>query len=172
MSEFLSPRAIEARHRVDDFTSGEESLDEWLRTRALKNETAGASRTFVSVDRVSGTVAGYYCLSASSLRSEDANAALRRNMPNPIPVLLIGRLAVDYRQVCQGLGASLLQDALLKSLQASRLVGARAILVQALSDSARMFYQKFGFSPIPHDERTMVLRIADAERTVRAEFGR
>lgn len=126
MSPLHRPRAITSEDTFVDFDCGEPSLNEWLRNRAVANERGGASRTFVSVDRDSQMVAGYYCLSASSLRSEDAPEALKRNMPNPIPVILIGRLAVDDRSADQGLGASLLQDAVLKSVEAARLVGARA----------------------------------------------
>lgn len=148
------------------FNCGEPSLDSWLQLRALRNEQGGASRTFVSVDRDADLVAGYYCLAASSLRSEDVTAALRRNMPNPIPVVLIGRLAVDQRYQEHGLGRSLLQDAALKSIEASRLVGARAILVHALSEAAQRFYEKWDFRPVPHSERTLYLLMADAEATV------
>jgi predicted N-acetyltransferase YhbS len=111
-------------------------------------------------------VAGYYCLSASSLRSEDAPGALKRNMPNPIPVILIGRLAVDGRFGGQGLGASLLQDAVLKSVEAARLVGARALLVHALNEATEGFYRKFGFVLVPHGARVMYLLTTDAEATI------
>ncbi len=142
------------------------SLDNWLSNRAIANERAGASRTFVSVDKESQVVAGYYCLAASSLRSEDAAGALKRNMPDPIPIILIGRLAVDERFSGRGLGASLLQDALMKSVEAARLVGARAVLVHALTEGAESFYSKFGFVAMPHATRVMYLLTADAEATV------
>lgn len=137
-----------------------------MRSRALKNETTGASRTFVSVDSVSGLIAGYYCLSASALARDDATSSLRRNMPNPIPVILIGRLAVDQRFAGIGLGASLLQEAILKGVEASRIVGARALLVHAISDSAEKFYLKFGFTPVPDSARVMYITVADAEATI------
>ena len=130
---------------MSTFDCGAESLNDWLRTRALKNETTGASRTFVSIDSVTDAVAGYYCLSASSLLLEDAPGSVRRNMPDPIPVILIGRLAVDQAHKGKGLGASLLQHALLKGLEASRIVGARAFIVDALNEDAERFYSRFGF---------------------------
>ena len=166
MSEFLRPRPIGVADDFSDFDCGEASLSDWLRQRALRNESGGASRTFVSVERETGTVAGYYCLSASSLRSEDAPGALKRNMPNPIPIVLVGRLAVDNRFKGMGLGASLLQDATIKSIEASRLVGARAVLVHPLSESAEAFYRKFGFALIPKSERVMYVLMTDAETTV------
>lgn len=149
-----------------EFDCGEPSLNEWLRIRAVSNERGGVSRTFVSVETQSHAVAGYYCLSARSLRSEDAPGALKRNMPNPIPVILIGRLAVDRRFAGQGLGAALLQDAVVKSIEAARLVGARALLVHALNDEAERFYRRFGFAPVPHGTRVMFLHTADAEATI------
>lgn len=166
MSSFLRPRAIGAEDSVSEFDCGEISLNHWLRLRAIPNERGGASRTFVSVEAGSLEVAGYYCLSAGSLRREDAPGALRRNMPDPLPVILIGRLAVDIRFAGQGLGASLLQDAVLKSVEAARLVGARALLVHALNDEAESFYSKFGFVLVPHGARVMYVLTADAEATV------
>ncbi|MEP6479274.1 MAG: GNAT family N-acetyltransferase [Rhodoglobus sp.] len=133
----------------------------------MKNETTGASRTFVSVDSDSDEVAGYYCLSASSLLLEAAPGSVRRNMPSPIPVILIGRLAVDQKFKGQRLGVSLLQHALLKGLEASRIVGARAFIVDALDDDAERFYSRFGFTLMPPaSKRAMYLLTKDAEATV------
>ncbi|MCU1530007.1 MAG: hypothetical protein JWP75_3770, partial [Frondihabitans sp.] len=136
--------------------------------RAIRNESGGASRTFVSVDEETGRIAGYYCLAASSLRPEDASGALRRNMPDPIPVVLIGRLAVDVGSQGQGLGASLLQDAVMKSIEASRLIGARAIIVYAVDEAAVAFYARFGFASVPKTTRSMYLLLSDAEKTIRS----
>ena len=109
MTSLSRPRPISAGDDCATFDCGEPALDEWVRSRALKNEKTGASRTFVSVDTESGLVSGYYCLSASSLTHYEATSHLRRNMPEPIPVVLIGRLAVDTRFNGMGLGVSLLQ---------------------------------------------------------------
>ena len=111
-------------------------------------------------------IAGYYCLSASSLVHEDATSSLRRNSPDPIPVILIGRLAVDTRFHRQGVGFSLLQDALSKGIEASRAIGARAFIVHALSDSAEAFYRKFGFTLVPQSSRVMYILVQDAEATI------
>lgn len=167
MAALTRPRPIDRTDDYSDFQCGEFSLDHWIRARAVRNEQGGASRTFVSLDLDADRVAGYYCLSASALRGEDAAGALKRNMPNPIPVILIGRLAVDQRYTGAGLGTSLLQDAALRSLEASRLIGAWAILVRALSEDAQRFYEHFGFVLLPGSERTLYLLISDAERTVR-----
>lgn len=112
-------------------------------------------------------MAGYYCLSASSLSIEDAPGRVRRNMPNPIPVILIGRLAVDRRFEGQGLGRSLLQEAMLKGIEAARLVGARAFVVDALNEDAESFYRRFGFELMPpNSKRAMYLLVSDTEKTV------
>lgn len=166
LTSFQRPRPLSAEVTTTGFDCGEVSLNEWLQTRALRSETTGASRTFVSLTG-DGEVAGYYCLSASSLSIEDAPGRLRRNMPNPIPVILIGRLAVDHRFKGQGLGGSLLQEAMLKGMEAARLVGARALVVDALSEDAVRFYQRYGFELMPpNSKRAMYLLVSDAEKTV------
>ncbi len=169
---FRSPRPLLPTDDTAAFDCGAPSLNAWLRTRALKNETTGASRTFVSIDSETDVVAGYYCLSASSLLLEGAPGNVRRNMPDPIPVILIGRLAVDQRFKGKGLGVSLLQHALLKGLEASQIVGARAFIVDALDNDAERFYSKFGFTLMPPaTKRAMYLLIKDAESTIRGFSG-
>ncbi|MGN6273107.1 MAG: GNAT family N-acetyltransferase [Protaetiibacter sp.] len=166
MTSFARPRPITPHDDVSPFGCGQPSLDSWLHLRAIKNEVSGFSRTFVSIERDSGLIAGYYCLSASSLAREDASGALARNAPDPIPVLLIGRLAVDARFQRLGVGSSLLQDAVLKSIEASRLIGSRAILVDALDDDAVAFYSRAGFALVPRSSRVMYLLMKDVEATV------
>jgi len=166
LTSFARPRPITPHDDVSAFNGGQLSLDNWLHLRAIKNEASGFSRTFISVERDTGLIAGYYCLSASSLAREDAAGALARNAPDPIPVLLIGRLAVDIRFQHRGVGSSLLHEAVLKGVEASRLIGARAILVDALDDIAVAFYTRAGFTPVPRSSRVMYLRMKDAEMTI------
>lgn len=167
MSALSRPRALHAGDHVAEFDCGETPLNIWLSGRAIKNESTGASRTFVSIDRDTGSMAGFYSVSTSSLSLDLAPGKLRRNMPSPIPVVLIGRLAVDERFKGCGLGASLLQDALLKCTEASRALGIRAIVVDALNESAADFYRKFGFEPMPlANSGAMFLLIKDAEATI------
>ena len=138
----------------------------------MSNQTTGASRTFISVESETDAIAGYYCLSASALRQEDAPNRVKRNMPDPVPVILIGRLAVDQGFKGHDLGASLLQDALLKGIEASHILGARAFVVDALNSEAERFYEKFGFCLVPPaSKRAMYLLVKDAEATV-AELAR
>jgi predicted GNAT family N-acyltransferase len=169
---FRSPRPLAVSDDVSKFDCGEQSLNNWLNLRAIKNQTTGASRTFICVDSETDTIAGYCCLSASSLRQEDAPSKVTRNMPDPVPVILIGRLAVDEEFKGKGLGASLLKDALLKGIEASRIVGARAFIVDALDEDAERFYSKFGFALMPPaSKRAMFLLVKDAEATIAAVAG-
>lgn len=166
MTTFLAPRPITEQDDSSTFGCGEQTLDNWLRLRAIKNEAAGNSRTFITVERESGLIAGYYCLSAHSLHHEQAPGSLRRNSPNPIPVILIGRLAVDSRFKAMGVGSSLLKHAFAKGIEASRIVGSRAFLVDALNDEAVAFYEKWGFQLVPASSRVMYVLTADAMQTI------
>jgi ribosomal protein S18 acetylase RimI-like enzyme len=120
----------------------------------------------VTIDSESDLIAGYYCLSSSSVAREDAGNALGRNSPDPVPVILVGRLAVDDRFKNQGLGSSLLQDAVVKGVEASRIIGSRAFLVHALNDGAVAFYRRYGFVSVPESPRVMYLLTKDAEATI------
>lgn len=161
MTRILAPEPIQDYHQLDSFCSGESSLDGWLQQRALKNEILGASRTFVACIESEGVkkVIGFYALAAGSVAHSLASNKLKRNMPDPIPVLALGRLAVDSQYQGCGLGASLLQDAVLRSKAASRHIGARALLVHALSNEAKHFYEYFGFKASPINDKTLMLII-------------
>jgi len=167
VTEFLTPRPISAGDKLSEFHSGEESLDSWLRGRARSNEKAGASRTSVSVTRDEHRVAGYYCLSSSSLERGDGPPASTDKMPPTIPVVLLGRLAVDRDFHGMGLGFSLLQHATLRALDAAETIGIRAILVHALNEDVVPFYEKFGFTRFPDQSQTLHLLTEDARATIR-----
>lgn len=160
-----APQPLAADHVVDDFQSGEASLDDWLKRRALPNQVCGASRTFVV--QAGGRVAGYYALAAGSVARVDAPRTLRRNMPDPIPVAVLGRLAVDVRWQHRGLGADLLKDALVRCHTAASGVGIAAVLVHALPDAARAFYQHAGFVPSPIHPLTLLLPIGAIDAALR-----
>ncbi len=165
MTEFLSPRPIAAGDKLSEFNSGEEALDRWLRGRARGNEKSGASRTMICVTD-SGIVAGYYCLSSSALTVSDGPAKLVQGQPDPVPVVLLGRLAVDRQFAGRGLGFSLLRHAVLRAIEASETLGIRAMLVHALTDEVVPFYEKFGFTRFPGQSHTLYLLIADARETI------
>jgi GNAT superfamily N-acetyltransferase len=160
MGEVTAPEPITASHHTESFACGIPVLDEWLRRRALKNEVAGASRTFVIFqDR---QVVGYYTLATGSVEHRDAPGKIRRNMPNPIPVMVLGRLAVDQEQQHAGLGRGLLKDAVLRTLTVSQHAGVKALLVHALSEDAKRFYTRSGFLESPFDPMTLMIALQDA----------
>jgi GNAT superfamily N-acetyltransferase len=152
--ELSAPEPITPQVKVDDFSSGKPPLDDWLHRRALKAEGRSA-RTYVVAAR--SVVVGYYCFAAGAVRLAEAPKPLRRNMPDPVPVILLGRLAVDQRWQGRGIGKGLLKDALLRALAASLHIGARAVLVHAIDDDARAFYEGFDFVAYPAGTRTLFL---------------
>lgn len=159
MSLLLSaPQPLIATHVVSEFDCGEVSLDDWLKRRALINQVSGASRTFVVADQ-ENRVCGYYALAAGAVAHQLATGSLRRNMPDPIPVLILARLAVDRRAQGIKLGAGLLQDAVNRAGSVAQNAGVRALVVHALNEKARAFYEYYGFSVSPIHPLTLMLRL-------------
>ncbi len=156
--QLTAPEPLNSGHRIDAFDCGEPVLDEWLRKRALGNQASGASRTFVVADSA-GQVMGYCALAAGAVAHETATAAVRRNMPDPVPVLVLGRLAVDRRAQGMKLGSALLQDAVKRAVGVSEQAGIRALLVHALSERARQFYVHYGFQASALHPMTSMLRL-------------
>ena len=149
---------------MSSFCSGEPDLDDWLKRRALKNQDSGASRTYViTAGRV---VVGYYSLATGALSQESAPGRVRRNMPDPIPVMLVGRLAVDQAWHRKGLGRALLRDAILRTIQAADIAGIRAMLIHALSQDAKIFYERCGFYASAVDPMTLMLTLQEARTMV------
>lgn len=159
VKKWSAPAPLTAAHDVTSFESGEAALDQWLKQRALRNEGRGASRTYVLYD--DHRVVAYYCLATGSVSSELAPGRIRRNMPDPIPVMVLGRLAVDQAWQRRSLGKALLRDAILRTVQVSEIVGVKALLVHALSDKAVHFYEANGFYPSPTNPRTLFLPLAE-----------
>lgn len=159
MQALSAPQPLDTAHQLTAFDCGEPSLDEWLRRRALTNHLSGASRTFVVTDP-DGVVRGYYALAAGALAHEMATSTVRRNMPDPVPVMVLARLAVDRRAQGGRVGAALLQDAVLRSQGVARNAGVRALLVHALHERARQFYAHYGFQSSPVHPMTLMLRLS------------
>ncbi|MEA3535268.1 GNAT family N-acetyltransferase [Rhizobium sp. CC-YZS058] len=152
-----APKLLSDDHRLDTFDCGEESLNEWLRRKARSNQLSGASRTYVTCR--GADVVGYYCISSGALAAEAAPGSLRRNMPDPIPMTILGRFAIDQDWQGRGVGVALLQDAVTRAGQAAEIIGVRGILVHALSDRARLFYEKHGFRAARGSPMTLVLSL-------------
>jgi GNAT superfamily N-acetyltransferase len=143
MGSVNSPVPLNRDHRTTGFDCSIASLNEWLLRRALKNDYTGGSRTYVVCD--GNQVVGYYAIAAGSIARGEAPGPIRRNMPDPIPALILGRLAVDHRHQGAGIGQGLLKDALARSINVSEQVGARVLVVHALNAKAEAFYLKHGF---------------------------
>lgn len=156
-----APESLSPRHRVDSFACSGPMLDEWLKRRALGNQASGASRTFV-VATAEQEVMGYYALAAGAVAHQHATRSIRQNMPDPVPVMVLARLAVDTRAQAMKLGAGLLQDALRRCVLVSQNTGVRAMLVHALNDRARRFYEHYGFKASPAHPMTLMLRLGQS----------
>lgn len=160
MSDALRPvRLLSADDDVDGFDSGAEALDRWLRSSALVAQAAGTAATYVlSRGR---HVIGYYALAMSAVAHERSPSRLRRGMPDPVPVVLLARLALDRSEHGTGLGGHLLVDALRRCVRGGREFGARAVVLDAINDETGRFYEHFGFRQL--DGSRMWRRIADVE---------
>jgi GNAT superfamily N-acetyltransferase len=158
------PRPILPDDNVTVFDCGDQTLNDYLTWRAWINHASGASRCFVTV--LDERVVGYYALAASSILHRDAPGSVRRNMPDPAPVILLSRLAVDLQHQNCGVGASLLQDAVVRVTTAAKSIGIRALLVHAIDADARAFYAHHGFTPSPTNQMHLLLRLKDVEAIV------
>lgn len=158
LQQLQAPAPLTGAHLLDGFDCGENVLDEWLKRRALANQSGGASRTFVVADAAQ-RVCGYYALAAGAVAHQQASSAIRRNMPDPVPVLVLARLAVARHAQGEKLGAALLQDAVNRTLVVAQNTGVRALLVHALHERAKQFYEHYGFQASPVDAMVLMLRV-------------
>lgn len=156
LAALSSPGPLEASHDISRFDCGKVALNDWLRHTALRSEGRTA-RCYVVAQR--NIVVGYYCLAAGAVGHENAPRKLRKNAPDPTPVVIIGRLAVDKALQGKGVGRGLLKDALLRVTKASELVGARAVIVHTVDQEAVPFYARYGFRSFPLGNQTLFLTI-------------
>lgn len=159
-----TPEPLAGHHDIEAFASGVESLDTWLKRRAIKNQVTGASRTFVACE--GARVLAYYALASSAIAVDGASGRFRRNMPNPIPVVVLARLAVDRSLHGRGLGRALVRDAGRRVIQAADTIGIRGMIVQALSTEAKAFYERVGFDPSPLDPMMLMMTLADLKASL------
>jgi len=163
-ADLSAPEHLTAAHDVSAFDCGEPALNDWLKRRALPNEESGASRTYVVC--AGGRVVAYYALASGGVALAQAPGRVKRNMPDPVPVMIIGRLARDLAWKAQDLGPSLLRDAIVRTLQAAEIAGIRAILAGAISERAKRFYETHGFKVSPADPMLLMITVADAEKAL------
>ena len=158
------PELLSDHHDFEDFRCGESSLDDWLRRRARANQLSGASRTYVLCREE--RVVGYYALASGAVTAENAPGRFKRNMPNPIPVAVLARLAVDKQWQGHGIGRALFRDAALRIANAADSIGIRGIVVHAISEEAKEFYLRLGFDASPREPMLLMVTLSD----VRAAF--
>lgn len=157
LSTLSAPEPLHDDHDLEHFQCGIVSLDDWLKRRARANQAGGASRTYViAADK---RVIGYYCLSSGAIAAIEAPGKIRRNMPDPIPMTVMGRLAIDQFWQGKGIGVALLQDAVLRAARAAEIIGIRGVLVHAISAEAKAFYEHNGFVPSPSNPLTLLLSL-------------
>lgn len=160
----VQPEPLGTHHTIEAFHSGVDTLDTWLKQRALKNQLSGASRTFVACE--GSRVLAYYALAASAVEHAAVSGRFQRNMPNPIPMVVLGRLAVDESLQGGGVGRALVQDAARRVISAADVIGVRGILVRALSSEAKAFYEHAGFDPSPNDPLLLMITLADLKASL------
>ncbi len=161
---FSAPELLASHHELGAFDCGVAALDAWLKRRALANQASGAWRTFVVCE---GTkVIGYYALASGAVNIAAASGRFRRNMPDPIPVALLARLAIDRARQGNGLGRALFRDAGMRVARAADVIGIRGILVHAISANARAFYLALGFEPSPVDPMMLMVTLNDLRESL------
>ena len=166
MGAITAPEPLNPRHDVSQFDCGAPGLNTWLQRKARLNEAKGGARTYVVCDE--DRVVAFYSLAASSVERRRVSSRVGRSMPEPVPVVLLGQLAVDAGYQGRGLGADLLSDAGRRSLAAAEVIGARAIIVQALDERAATFYRRWGFRPFSDREPLMlILRLSELSAALR-----
>ena len=158
------PETLSSQHSCSDFSCGIASLDDWLKRRAYTNQISGATRTFVLC--VDNRIVGYYALASGAISVQSALGKFRRNMPDPIPVVILARLAIDSSYQSQGLGRALFRDAALRVVQAADTIGIRGIIVHAISEEAKDFYLALGFILSPLEPMTLMISLNDLRDSI------
>ena len=161
-----APQALNAAHRLDGFDCGKLALNDWLTRHAIQAQGSGSARTFVACE--GKRVAGYFSLTVGQIDTLEAPERFRRGMGQyPIPLIILARLAVDLAYQRRGLGFSLLQDAIMRTLIVAEQAGIRALITHPIDMEADAFYRRFGFEPTPTHDRQLILLLKDARRVVR-----
>ena len=156
-----APSPIQPEHDCAGFSCGQVSLDDWLRRRALSNQRTNASRTYVTT--AGRRVIAYYALASGALACAEATGKLRRNMPDPIPMAILGRLAIDLSHQGKGLGRALFRDAALRVLSAASIIGIRGLMVHAISNETATFYTAIGLEPSPDNPHILMITLSELQ---------
>ncbi len=159
-----APQPIDESHDTGAFNSGVPILDEWLKRRARANQASGASRTYVVCEEK--RVVAYYALASGAVDIDAASRRVRRNMPDPVPIAVLGRLAIESAYQKHRLGRALMQDASKRVLQAADIIGIRGIVIHAISEHAKAFYLALGFEVSPLQPMTLMATLVDLKATI------
>ncbi len=164
--DYVGPKSLQDSHDRSAFDCGRASLNIWLVERAIRAQINGDTRTFVILGADGSRVVGYHALAAGAVVRGDIPSRLRRNAPDPVPAILIARLAVDIEHRARGLGRRLLRDAVSRAASAADGIGARLLIVHALDDEAAAFYERFGFVHSDSIPNLMLMRMDDIRKTL------
>ena len=158
-----TPQSLDTNHRLEEFDCGKPALTGWLLRHARQAQSSGSTRTFVACDEE--RVAGYFSLTVGQIDTLEAPERIRRGMEQyPIPLVILARLAIDLDSQRRGLGFSLLQDAISRTVAIAEQAGIRALLTHPIDAEADAFYRRFGFEPTPAHERQLILLLKDVRR--------
>jgi GNAT superfamily N-acetyltransferase len=160
-----APHPIHGEHHIGAFDSGVPVLDDWLKRRARANQASGASRTYVVYEEQ--RVIAYYALASGAVEIQEATGRVRRNMPDPVPVAVLGRLAIERSYQGRGLGRALMRAASRRILQAADIIGIRALVIHAISDDAKAFYLALGLEASPLHPMMLMATLTDLEACLR-----
>jgi len=160
---YRRPEPFGKQHRVDEFECGEPALDEWLKRHARAAQASDSARVYVATLEDGETVIGYYALAAAQIAPDEATARALKGQPRarPVPAILLARLAVDRSHQGGGVGRSLLQDVLLRCVEAADAIGARVLLVHAKHQEAKAWYMQVGFEESPTDPLHLLMLLKD-----------
>jgi GNAT superfamily N-acetyltransferase len=161
---YAGPELLAGEDRLEGFDCGSRALNDWLVRRALRNQSSGTSRTWVVVEVGTGQVVAFCASSTASILRSSAPKRIGRNQPGEMPAVLLARMGVDSRHQGRGLGAALLKHFMLKSIEVAQSVGVRVLLIHAKDDSAKNFYEHYGFVESPLDPLVMMMLLADFGR--------
>ena len=165
MAGLTAPRPLTGDDDRETFDCGRDSLNQWFRRHAWRNQQSGASWTSVVCDAATGAIVGYVSLSAAQIERAYLPKPVQRNQPDPLPAILLGQLAIDQRYQGRGYARSLLLFALTTAMRFSQDIGCFGVLTHPLDDTVRAFYRRFGFEDLPGDpNRAMIVRMADLAR--------
>lgn len=159
-----APVPLSDIHEIGDFDSGQSSLNDWLRRRAPANQASGATRTFVVCD--GSQIVGYYALASSSIAASETTGKFRRTMPDPVPVVVLARLAIDHRYQKRGIGGGLVPNASKRVIAAADEIGIRGMVVHAISEDAKAFYLQMGFLQSPTSDMTLMIPIGELRQNL------